>query len=103
MSELLWSDDARRDVDDIYNYIARKNHRPLTADRFVRELDEACRKYAGIYAAGSEIGTPRDDLGDGLRVFTHKRWVVVFGPTSGGIEIIRVLDGSRDFPLLFQP
>jgi plasmid stabilization system protein ParE len=35
-------------------------------------------------------------------MFTHKRWVIIFRPAPDGIEIMRVLDGSRDFPRLFS-
>ncbi|MEX2315742.1 MAG: hypothetical protein WD669_01230 [Pirellulales bacterium] len=40
-------------------------------------------------------------LGESHRVFAHKRWVVVFRPIEGGIEVLRVLDGSREFTRLF--
>jgi len=36
-----------------------------------------------------------------FRVFTHKRWVVVFRPIDNGIEVMRILDGSRDFSRIF--
>jgi plasmid stabilization system protein ParE len=47
------------------------------------------------------IGTARPDLGELHRIFTHKRWVIIFRPIAGGIEVLRVLDGSRDYPRLF--
>lgn len=101
MSRLQFSEQARDDVDDIYDYIARRERRPLTADRVVEELYEACDRYASAYAASSHIGTARPDLGTDFRTFTHKRWVIVFRPLDDGIEVMRVLDGSRDFPRLF--
>jgi plasmid stabilization system protein ParE len=67
----------------------------------VHELLEVCRFLADTFAAGSSIGTLRDDLAESARLFTHKRWVIVFRPSTNGIEILRVLDGSRDFSKIF--
>ena len=35
-----------------------------------------------------------------LRTFLHKRYIIVYRPLDDGIEVMRVLDGSRDFPTL---
>lgn len=102
MSSLQLAPLGRRDIDNIYDYIARRDRRPATADMVVAELMETCKSYADAFAAGSVIGTARSDLGDSHRVFTHKRWVVVFRPIEDGIEVLRVLDGSRDYPRLFS-
>lgn len=71
MAHAHWMEQGREDVDDIYDYIARRERRPLTADRVVEELNSACVKYGELYASGSAIGTPRPDLGPDYRVFTH--------------------------------
>ena len=101
MPVLAWSGLARQDVDDIYDYIGERDGRPATADKFARLLLEVCESYAAAFAAGSIIGTARSDLGESYREFTHKRWVIVFRPIQGGIEILRVVDGSRDYVRLF--
>ena len=101
MALLEWSAQARIDVDAIYDFIARQD-RPLTADRAVQGLAEACPKYAEAFSAGSSIGTRRPTLGKDYRVFSHKRWVVVFRPADGAIEVMRVVDGSRDYSRLFR-
>ena len=101
MSLLSWSTESRRDIDGIYDYIGRRERRPATADRAVAELIAVCRTYADAFAAGSVLGTARPDLGDDLRDFTHSRWVVVVRPVDNGIEVLRVLDGRRDYPRLF--
>ncbi|HEY4233641.1 MAG TPA: type II toxin-antitoxin system RelE/ParE family toxin [Lacipirellulaceae bacterium] len=101
MPLLNWSPFARKDVDDIYDYIGRRDRRPATADKVVAELSSTCESIAQAFAGGSVIGTARFDLGIAYRAFTHKRWVVIFRPIAGGIEVLRVLDGSRDYPRLF--
>jgi plasmid stabilization system protein ParE len=70
MSNLQWTAQGRQDVDDIYDYIARQDHRPATADKFVRELRDKCQFLADTFAAGSTIGTQRDDLVTLARLFT---------------------------------
>ena len=101
MSVLDWSFASRQDIDEVYYYIGVRDRRPATADKVIGELRDACHSYADAFAAGSVIGTARSDLGEDFRVFTHKRWVVIFRPIEDGIEVLRVVDGSRDFPRLF--
>jgi len=40
-------------------------------------------------------------LGDDVRVTSWKRWVIVFRPAAHGIDVLRVVDGSRDWTKLF--
>jgi plasmid stabilization system protein ParE len=48
------------------------------------------------------LGSDAAELGAGCRVFPHKRWAIVFEAAEAGILVLRVLDGSRDFPRLFE-
>ncbi len=101
-SNLKLSSRAEDDLDQLYYYIAHREQRPATADRLLHELVAAMQRYADAFSAGSQIGVSRHELGEGYRVFTHKRWVVVFRPLDDGIEIMRVVDGSRDWARLFE-
>jgi plasmid stabilization system protein ParE len=103
MSDLRWTAESRREVDEVYDFIARRDRRPATADKVVADLILACESLAEIFSSGSIIGTARPDLGDDTRLFTHKRWVIAFRPIDAGIEVQRVLDGSRDFSQIFNP
>ena len=71
MSTLAISLQAQQDIDDIYDYIARRDRRPLTADTVVTDLTQACRACADMTASGSLFGTSRPDLGEDYRVFAH--------------------------------
>jgi toxin ParE1/3/4 len=102
MTHAAWTEPAKAELRDIYLWIARRDGRRHTAKKIVRELRQTCDEYAAVFAAGSVIGTARPDLGEFYRVFTHKRWVVVFRPIDGGIEVLRIIDGSRDFTRLFD-
>jgi toxin ParE1/3/4 len=101
MSEASWTAESERDLEDIYAHIAFEHGRRQIAKSIVRRMREVCDEYASAFAAGHVMGTARSDLGESFRVFTHKRWVVVFRPIDGGIEVLRVIDGSRDFGRLF--
>jgi len=101
MADLQWTAEGRTDIDDIYDYIARRDRRPAVADKVVHNLTAACQWLAAEFASGSVVGTARSDLGENIRLFTHQRWVIVFRPITHGIEVQRVIDGSRDFSRIF--
>ena len=101
MSHAEWARRAELDLQDIYLWIARRDGRRTTARKIVREIREQCDEYAAAYAQGFVLGTARPDLGELSRVFTYKRWVIVFRPIDNGIEVQRVIDGSRDFSRIF--
>ncbi len=88
---------AAQDLEDIGYYIGIDQHRPSIAETILREIDATCR----LYATQPLMGTSRPDLGESYRVFHHKRWVIIYRPISDGIEILRVVDGARDYPSLF--
>ncbi|WGM40609.1 Toxin ParE3 [Caulobacter sp. NIBR1757] len=47
-------------------------------------------------------GPARDDLAPGLRSFAVYPYVLFYRPITGGIEVVRVLDGRRNItPDLF--
>jgi plasmid stabilization system protein ParE len=98
----MWAPIAEADVEAIYEWIAHRDGRRQTAKKIVREIRQKCDEYAGIFASGSVIGTARPDLGESHRVVAHKRWVIMFRPIEGSIEVLRVLDGSRDYTQLFR-
>ncbi len=101
MAKAKWTRPARQDLKAIGHYIGRHERRPSVAAKILRELNAKCDEYAEAFARGSVIGSEASELGEGCRSFTHKRWVIVFEPISDGIEVLRILDGSRDYPRLF--
>jgi plasmid stabilization system protein ParE len=101
MAKAKWTATARDDLKKIGRYIGRSEHRPSVAERILRALHSQCDEYADAFARGSVLGSDASELGSGCRIFAHKRWVIVFEPMAGGIEVLRVFDGSRDYPRLF--
>ncbi|MCE9555059.1 MAG: type II toxin-antitoxin system RelE/ParE family toxin [Planctomycetes bacterium] len=92
-----WTPEAGQDLEDIVSYIALKEGRLSTAESVADEIHEKCETYSKF----PTLGTARPDLGPGYRVFTVKRWVIIFRPVDQQIEVMRVVDGARDYGRLF--
>jgi plasmid stabilization system protein ParE len=101
MPKAKWTKPAREDLKAVGLYIARQDRRPSVAAKILREIDNKCNDYAEAFSRGSVIGSEAKELGENCRLFTHKRWVIVFEPIRNGIEVLRIFDGSRDYPRLF--
>jgi toxin ParE1/3/4 len=86
---------AAADLLELWVHIARDN--VDAADRLLDRIDEVCTKLA----ASPELGRSRDELAPGLRSFPVGRSIIFYRPRPGGIELARVLHGSRDLDLLF--
>jgi len=81
---------AEGDLDDIWWYIAQDS--PQNADRFLDRIEERCC----VLAEFPNIGTSRDDLRPGLRSHPVGKYLIFYFPLDDGIDIARVLRGSRD-------
>jgi len=102
MKQAEWTPLARNDLGEILYHIAVEDGRPETAEQLAAEIQKRCDEYSQAYVDGSVLGGARPEFGIGYRVFSHKRWVIVFRPLDDrGIEIMRVLDSSRDYGKLF--
>lgn len=53
-------------------------------------------------AAQPNMGRGRDELTEGLRSLPVGRYVIFYRHIPGGVEIIRVLHGSRDLDAIFH-
>ena len=101
MAKASWTSIARHDLKEIGRYIGQHEKRPSVAAKILREIKSKCDDYSDAFARGSVLGSDASELGEACRVFPHKRWVIVFEAADGGILVLRVLDGSRDFRRLF--
>ena len=88
---------AEADVLQIWDHIADDS---LTAaDHWVDRLDEEFR----LLATQPMMGRARDELASGVRSFPFGRYVVFYVPLDDGIDVVRVLHGSRDIDAIFNP
>lgn len=91
---------AHADLQGIASYIGERN--PAAADRVI---DALIGSFSAL-ADSPEIGTKRDDLRLGLRVYSPPRpaqnYVVLFYRSDDSTEIAAVIHGARDWPELFS-
>jgi toxin ParE1/3/4 len=98
MPEAFHSFESEKDLQEIAYHIAVRDGRPLTAERILEELIAKCEFYAGC----PEVGAAADHLFEGCRIGRHKRWAIFYRERDEGIDIVRIVDGARDYPSLFR-
>jgi plasmid stabilization system protein ParE len=87
---------ASRDLVDIGYQIGVQSARPRAAARIVDELIDCCESLAKHSTLG-QLGTPAEELGAGVRLFHHSRWVILFRYVDNGILVLRIADGAQDY------
>ncbi|MEI6258176.1 MAG: type II toxin-antitoxin system RelE/ParE family toxin [Planctomycetota bacterium] len=91
MSEATFSQDAEADLLDIAEFIARDN--PMAA----REWVDAVRQRCHLLSQHPLMGESRPGFGvAGCRSISVGLYVIFFRPSASGVEIARILHGSRD-------
>ena len=91
MSEVRFSDAAQSDLLDIVVFIARDN--PRAAEDWLAAIEERCR----LLADHPLTGEPRPGFGvAGCRSVSAGAYVIFFRPMQSGVEIARIVHGSRD-------
>jgi toxin ParE1/3/4 len=86
---------ALADLAEIWAYIAEDS--PDRADAFVDLVDGKFQALSRRPASGRR----RSELNPDIRSLAVGRYVIFYQPLSRGIEIVRVLHGSRDIELVF--
>jgi len=95
LSRVRFTPEARTDLHDIWDYIARDN--VDSASRFTDTIEEKCR----LLGASPEMGRGRPELAPDLRSFPVGNYVIFYRPVRGGVEVVRVLSAARGIPSLF--
>jgi toxin ParE1/3/4 len=85
---------AEGDLADIWIAIATSDIE--VADRFVDELRALAQKIADQ----PHMGRARPEIGEGVRVFPHRDYLLIYRVQSAGIGIARVVHGKRDLTQL---
>ncbi len=87
---------AELDLLDIWEFIAENS--PDRADEF---LDRLVGKLQTL-ALHPGMGKRREELLAGLRSFPMGNYVVFYREIDDGIDVIRILHGSRDIEEIFR-
>ena len=88
--KVVFSAAAQEDLLEIAVYIAQDN--PGRTLSFVDELEAKCLDLGD--APG--IGTLRPELGEGIRMLPHGRYLIFYREQTAMLRIERVMHGSRD-------
>ena len=87
---------AERDFESIGWQIAHDQGRPETARRILAALANQCDEIAAL-APHARLGTVANELGPDVRLYSWRRWVIVFRYVDGGVVVLRIADGSQDY------
>ena len=96
-AEIVFTQPALDDLFSLYLYVAEAAGLD-TADAYDARLRAACARLAGF----PNRGTPRDDLGSGVRTIAfERRAVIVYRPEGESARILRVQHRGRALGLDF--
>lgn len=92
---VLLAEDAERDIEDIYRYIA--DHDSVSnADRVLAALEGACERLSEMPERGN---IPKELAGLGItdyREMHYKPYRIIYRITGGDVVVYCVVDGRRD-------
>jgi toxin ParE1/3/4 len=97
MSQFVRRPAANRDLVAIFRHYARQAGMRV-ADRFFAQAEATFARLAGMPGMGTRY-TPDEPLHADLRYFPFSRfrmYLIFYRPIPGGIEVLRVLHGTRD-------
>lgn len=96
MHRLVFHPRAKRELDELYDYIG-ENGSPRQAATFVSQIRDYCLSFSTF----PERGTRRDDIEPGIRIVGFRRRVsIVFTVGESEVWILGVYYGGRDFESL---
>jgi len=93
---IVLSEDAARDLDDVWDYLAREES-VNAADTVLREIAKTYK----LLGAWPLLGRKRDNLSPGARSLPVNPYVIFYRITEDVVRIIRILHESRDTDLVF--
>lgn len=88
--QIVISDAAKADLDDIWSYIARDSDR--MADRWIDRLVSEARRLADMPL----IGHLHEGINPSFRIWPVGRYLIVYRPTSSPVEVVRIITGDRN-------
>ncbi len=83
---------AERDLDNIWNYIARSSGSIEVADRVLDSVTTTFR----LLARAPEAGSHRDEIEPGARGFPAGKYIIYYHQSGRRLVISRVIHGMRD-------
>jgi toxin ParE1/3/4 len=95
MPDIRRTAQAEEDLIDLWQYVTQDN--PGAADRLLDEIEDKC----ALLAANPQLGPARPDIAADCRYFPVGRYLILYRLIPDGIEVVRVVQGSRRLENLF--
>lgn len=89
---------ARRELDEIWAFIAQNSGSIETAEHVLDEVTGSMRKLAQMPG----MGAMRDELEPGLRSFPVHNYLIFYRAVRGGIQVLHVVHGARNLHRIFD-
>lgn len=97
MSSVFFSPAAVGDLREIHDFIFVDN--TAAAGQLLDDLQQSCESLA----RHPRMGATRSDIMTGIRLLVVRKIYVVFYRISGpDVEVVRIVNGHRDFSKLFD-
>lgn len=97
MSGYVLTEEAERDLNEIWDYIADQSIEQ--ADAVAAEIRDAL----DLLASAPGIGRRRADVRDArYRFWRANRFIIAYFPDTRPLQMIRIVGGHRDFRTLFK-
>ncbi len=90
MRRIRYTRQARADLIDIWLWIAREGD--ARADAVLNRIESRI----SLLAEHSEAGPRRREIAEDARSLLAERWLVLYRLTPDGVQVVRIVDGSRD-------
>lgn len=94
MSRWLKTQRARRDLKEIWQYIAA--HNPAAADNVLDKISKTCDTLADY----PKLGHSKDELAHDLRYFPSGKYIILYKLHDDCIIVVRIIHGARYLPEL---
>lgn len=95
MARVRYSATARRDLKEIWKYIAADNEN--AADKLLDHIEDVLE----LLGSAPLLGRVRNELQAEVRSFAVGNYVIFYIPRKDDITVVRVLSGFRDIDALF--
>lgn len=99
MKELIFSQKAINDLDEITNYIEVESGSLMTAENFKFRILDKCKELS---SQPFQMGKIRPELGTEIRSHAFGNYIIFFRYGKNRIEIISIIEGHRDIETIFH-
>lgn len=96
--KIVWRPGARDDLLSLYDWIAGQAD-PVTAYDYTAAIEVHVRKLSHF----PERGSPREDLGEGIRTTPYRRrTIIAYRVLDDVVEIVRLVHGGQVLGGVFE-